>query len=237
MNERRNVRANLRLQVTLQGTDRFGSPFSILGDSVDFSRKGLGVTIGQDIVAPGSVVTVSSPDRFQSNATVQWIARDRESGSVRLGLKVNDVKARFGFRTAVALLLFAAFIMQVSFARSRNFARSSSRSSCVVSLEHMKATLSRTLKKQLLLSQSEKSFIHIQHQQMGCGEYTRQFEKTRFFSDGKKREAMTAWHWKVYHSEDAVVRAAVAHDCEVFLGMTTDGSGTVAADLESADVR
>ena len=39
VDSRRNVRVNLHAHVILQGTDRFGKPFQVQGESIDFSRK------------------------------------------------------------------------------------------------------------------------------------------------------------------------------------------------------
>ena len=55
---RQNVRVNLHALVILQGTDRFGKPFHVEGESIDFSRKGLGLLVSEDLVGPGSVVVL-----------------------------------------------------------------------------------------------------------------------------------------------------------------------------------
>lgn len=238
MNLRNNVRANLHVRVTLQGTDRLGMPFQVSGESVDFSRKGLGIVLDQDIIAPGSIISVSSAGKFRSDAAVQWVAPDSETGQTRLGLRLLEPKANIIFKTAAAVLLSLAVLGQVSFARSRAFSRRATASqSCVVSLEQMKIRLDKALNNYMHLTGSEKAFIHVQHQHMGCDEYTRQFEISGFFRDAKKREAMASWHWKYYHSNDPGTRIEAVMQSETALGGGSVESIPVAANLQSSDLR
>src|SRR5213593_3537350 len=93
---RSNVRATLHLPVVLTGTDREGRPFRIAGESSDFSRKGLGVILEQDVLTQGLLVTISSGGRFRANATVQWVGRDRDAGRIHAGLRVVEAKTSIG---------------------------------------------------------------------------------------------------------------------------------------------
>src|SRR5262249_44627182 len=105
---RRNVRAQLNVPVVLSGTDREGNPFKVSGQSRDFSRTGLAVVLERDLVAIGSVVTITNAGRFQGIATVQWVGRDAETGLAKVGLKLVQSKTSFGLKIAAGLLLFFA---------------------------------------------------------------------------------------------------------------------------------
>ena len=238
MNYRQNIRANLHLHVILEGTDSYGIPFKMFGESVDFSRKGLGITVDRDLVLPGSVLTVTSPHRFRSKASVQWVSRDSVTGCVRLGLRLIEPSVSVGFKIAASILLAMSLIAQFSFARQRNYVRGSTSQSCVVSLAQMKSTLEKALKHHVLLTENEKAFIHIQHQTMGCDEYTKHFERSRFYSEATKRDAAARWHWKMYHSGDDAIRAEAVHNAEAILGQASPVElAPISGDLQNADVR
>jgi hypothetical protein len=238
MNARKNIRANLHVGVVLEGTDGFGMPFKIFGESVDFSRKGLGVTVDRDVVLPGSVLTVISPHRFRSEASVQWISRDSATGCIRLGLRLIEPTISIGFKFAASILLAMSLIAQFSFARQRSYYRTSAPKSCVVSLAQMKSTLEKALRHHILLTENEKAFIHIQHQTMGCEDYTKHFEESQFYSDSAKRDAVARWHWKIYHSSDDAIRAEAIHRAEAVLEQAAAVElAPVSGDLQNADVR
>ncbi len=139
-NMRKNVRANLNVQVLLTGTDREGLPFSISGKSMDFSRKGMGVLLDRDVAGPGTVLTVASDNRFLSSATVQWVRRDEETGLYKMGLRLIEPKASFLFKIAASLLLFWAFMQQVSWASPGEFVRGAPRPSSGVRIEQTVAS-------------------------------------------------------------------------------------------------
>ncbi|PYV07762.1 MAG: hypothetical protein DMG07_27660, partial [Acidobacteria bacterium] len=120
---RRNVRAKLNLPVVLTGTDRQGRSFKVTGQSTDFSRKGVGVVLEQDVLTQGLAVNVSSGVGFRGIATVQWIGRNRDTGRVQVGLRLVEAKAGAGLKLAASLLLFFAFLNQVSFGQARGFSR------------------------------------------------------------------------------------------------------------------
>ncbi len=217
MNGRRNVRANLRESVRLRGTDRWGNPFEIDGKSLDFSRKGLGLSIDKDIVAPGTVVSVDLPNKLKSSAVVQWIRRNGEEGQVRLGVLLTQPQTTLRFRLVAFGLLAIALLSQISFARNRNFTRSTGESRCTVSLNHLKSTIENNVGRFAVISENEKAFIHLQHQQMSCEQYTRDFEKSGFFGDERKRSAAEQWHWMIYHAKDDAVRAGAIQNAEATL--------------------
>jgi hypothetical protein len=206
MNRRRNVRADLHAGVSLQGTDRWGRPFDIAGESVDFSRKGLGLVLPHDVVAPGSAVTINLANKLRSNAVVQWSRKDPVSGQNRVGVRlINPIICR-GLRIAASILLIFAAMNQLSVARSRNYMRARQSGFCVVSLAQMKSVIEKTLGKHAALTESEKVFVHIQHQHMSCEDYTRLYEASDFFSDLRTRDSLANWHWNVYHAKEAAVR-------------------------------
>ena len=217
MDLRRNIRVNLQAEMTLKGTDRWGRPFTARGMSVDFSRGGLGLVLDEDIVAPGSVITVGIPKRFQSNALVLWVRADSD-GKFRLGARLIDPKASVVVRVAASVLLCLAVLGQFSFARSRTFTRTTTTSGCTMSLSQMKDLLQKALSQYAVVSDSDKAFVHVQHQNMTCEEYTRIYEKSDFYADPKHRAALANWHRNVYHAKDSAVRAAAVQSIQSLLG-------------------
>ena len=123
MELRRNVRVSLRARVTLRGTDAAGRAFAVQAQSVDFSRRGLGLLLNGDVVAPGSVVAVEKPRSFASDAVVRWCRPSREKGQTRVGLQLIRPNLTVAARIAAGILLMFAFVGQVSFARWRGHAR------------------------------------------------------------------------------------------------------------------
>jgi len=214
MDLRRNVRASLHMKVALQGLDRWGRPFSTHGESVDFSRRGLGLVLDSDLVAPGSVISVCVPGKFRSNAAVQWVRPDPATGQIRVGLRLLDPKTSVAFRIAASVLLCLALLGQLSFARSHGFARAAPTRSCTMSLADMKAILEKTLSQYAFVSDTDKAFIHVQHQHMSCERYTQIYEKSDFYANPKTRAAIANWHWMVYHAKDDAVRAGAIQSAE-----------------------
>jgi hypothetical protein len=217
MDSRRNVRASLRVQVTLRGLDRAGLPFEVKGESVDFSRKGLGLLVDKNIVAADSMVCLSVPGRFQSGAIVQWTRPDPATGQSRLGLRLINPKVSTPLRLAASLLLCFALLAQISPARSRRIVRAVPRSSCVMSLADMKSAIAETLSQYALVSDTDKAFVHILHQHMTCEQYTRAYEESDFYPDPRTRTAIANWHWTVYHATDEAVRAEAVRRAEEVL--------------------
>src|SRR6266487_3006306 len=107
---RRNIRASLNTTVVVQGTDRFGKSFQIQGEGVDFSRKGLGLLIAENVVVPGSVVAISIPNRLRTDAVVEWTRHDAETGKIRIGVRMINPQVRTGIRIAAAFLLCLALL-------------------------------------------------------------------------------------------------------------------------------
>jgi hypothetical protein len=217
MNLRRNIRANLRKHLELQGKDRWGNSFEVQGESVDFSRRGLGLLLDRDIVAPGSVVRVRIPNKLQSNASVQWVQPDAATGKVRLGVRLIDPNVSIAFRLAASILLCLAVLGQMSFARSRMLTHATTRSSCTMSLSQMKDVLEKTLGKYAMVADSDKAFVHLQHQHMTCEEFTRLYEKSDFYPNPKTRAAIANWHWNTYHSKASEIRSAAIQSVEASL--------------------
>jgi hypothetical protein len=217
MNLRRNIRASLHLQVTLQGLDRWARPFEIQGKSVDFSWKGLGLVLDRDILAPGSVVSVSVPKRFHSNAVVQWSRPGHSTGQICVGLRLIDPKTSLAFRIAASILLCIALVGQMSLARSRSYTRTAPARSCTMGLAEMKGMLEKTLSRYAVVSDTDKAFSHVLHQHMTCEQYTQAYEKSAFYSDPRTRAAVANWHWTIYHAQDEAVRAAAIQSAEAGL--------------------
>jgi hypothetical protein len=219
MNSRRNIRATLQTRVSLQGKDLSGKPFQIQGESIDFSRRGIGVVLKQDLISPGSVVSISVPKRFEGKASVQWSSTDA-NGTTRVGLRLLKFRASIGLRIVASLLLCLAAIGQAGYSRSR-FPRRTQQAtySCTVSLDRMKSVLEKALNGYVIINKGDKAFLHIQHQRLGCLEYTNLVENAKFYPDQKTRTALVHWHWTVYHSKDAGVREAAIHEIEAGLHM------------------
>src|SRR5206468_1750946 len=116
---RMNVRAALNTPVIIQGTDRAGKNFQIEGQSINFSRRGLGILVPRDLVAPGAVVSVTMPNKFRASGVVRWTRQGESTGQVRLGVQMLETKANLAVRIGASFLLCLALIGQMSFARSR----------------------------------------------------------------------------------------------------------------------
>ncbi len=215
---RRNVRTSLNAPVIIQGTDRSGKSFQIQGESVDFSRRGLGLMIPEDLVAPGTMVSVTVPSKFSSNGVVQWSQNENSTGRVRLGVRMLEFKASVGVRIAASFLLCLALLGQISFARSRGAAGYQANTACTMSMARMKSVLESTLGQWAVVKDSEKAFVHVQHQQLSCQQYTKAYEKSKFYAEKSKRAAVSRWHWNQYHSKDAGTRAAAIESAEATLG-------------------
>jgi len=139
---RRNVRAALNTQVIIQGVDRAGKNFQIEGQSIDFSRRGLGLLVPRDIVAPGAVVSVTMPNKFRTSGVVRWARQDGSTGQVRLGVQMLETRANLAVRIGASFLLCLALVGQISFARSRGAALRETNGHCTMSsLAQMKSSL------------------------------------------------------------------------------------------------
>ena len=124
---------------------------------------------------------------------------------------------RCASRIAGTILLCVVLLGQMGAARSRLTVQASHRSRCTMVLNEMKEILERTLGKYAVVSESDKAFVHLQHQHMSCGEYTRKYEQSDFFSDPKARAAIANWHWNTYHSEQTATRSAAIENVEAAL--------------------
>ena len=216
---RRNIRASLNAAVVVQGTDLFGKSFQIQGESVDFSRKGLGLLISENVVVPGSVVAISVPKKLRTDAVVEWTRHDAETGKIRIGVRMINPQVRTGLRIVASFLLCVALLGQISFARSRG---PQSNKSCNMGLAQMKSILESKLGPLTRATESEKVFLHTQHQRMSCKEYTRQYEKSNFYADKNNRDAVARFHMNEYHSKDEAARAAVVSGLDAAFATGTD---------------
>lgn len=206
MNSRRNVRASLHEYVRIRGTDRWGNPFDIQGESTDFSRKGLGLLVDRDIMSPGSVLTLDVPHKLRSNAVVQWARRDAREGFIRVGLRLVNPQASFRFRLAACFLLTMAIFSQVSMAKPRTFQRVPTAAHCTVGLAEMKTIIDSAFSKIGFLTEGERAFLKIQHERMPSEEYARWLGG--FFRNEKKKAAAMAWYQNNYQAQDQAIRSA-----------------------------
>jgi hypothetical protein len=216
---RGNIRASLNATVVIQGTDRSGKSFKIQGEGVDFSRKGLGLLIPENVVTPGSVVSITVPKKLRTDAIVQWTRQDAETGKVRVGVCMINPQVRTGLRIVASILLCVALLGQISFARSRG---PQANKSCNMGLAQMKNILESKLGPWIPATENEKVFLHTQHQRMSCKEYTREYEKSNFYADKNKRDAVSRFHWNEYHSKDSAARASVVSGLDAAFATGTD---------------
>jgi len=217
MDARRNVRARLRGYARIRGADLGGIPFEVMGETVDFSRKGIGLIVDRDVFAPGMVLSLDLPGKLSSTAVVQWTSGASER-SFRLGLRLINPAASFRFRVAACFLLAFALISQVSFSRPRASSRTFSRDRCTVSLADMKSAIRSTLGKYGYLSEDEKTFLSIQHERMAPEEYTRWL--AGFYKDERKRNAAFAWYRDTVQATADTVRTTAAAQAERVAGGT-----------------
>ncbi len=134
MNTRRNVRARLEKCVRIAGTDDRGNPFELGGQTVDFSRRGLGLIVDSDVLVPGMVLSLEMPGKLASRAVVQWTRRESGECAARAGLRLIDPKPSLAFRLAACFLLSFALLTQISFSRPRSFSRAAAGERCTVGL-------------------------------------------------------------------------------------------------------
>jgi hypothetical protein len=226
-NSRRNLRANLHLPVRVVGTDRSGKPVDIEGESVNMSRGGLGIIVDEDLLERGSVVSLYLPKRLRSNAIVQWVRPEEGNGKVQMGVRLIHSRTNVAFRLVVGLLLMVILLAQMSSAKPRKAPSVRPASAgCAIGMKGMQDLFARNVAKRGGITEGDRAFVHFQHQQMSCEEYTKRFEKSNFQPDGKRRSAVAKWHWQQYHSADVHVRAAALEGLESLEGNGPIPSGT-----------
>jgi len=212
---RKNVRATLNTRVIIQGTDRAGKNFQIEGQGIDFSRRGLGLLVPIDIVAPGAVVSVTMSNKFRISGVVRWTRPDESTGQVRLGVQMLETRANLAVRIGASLLLCLALVGQISFARSRGASLREANGHCTMSgLAQMKTSLQGKIGGWVDVTDGEKAFVHKQHRQISCSEYTKAYEKSGFYTDKGKRAAVSRWHWNQYHSKDDAIRTGAIESAQ-----------------------
>lgn len=214
LNRRRNIRATIQRRVVVRGLDAKGNPIERSGLSVDFSRRGLGLVIEGAGLRADSHVSVSVPGRFHSRARVKWVVEASASGANRVGVELLDPAISHGLRVAAGFLLVLALAANLSYSRTRVGWRSQVRAGCAVTVEQMKARIAEVLGPLALVGPSERAFVHVQHEHMGCDGYTMAYEHTGFFGDARKSEAVAKWHWQTYHSQDEAVRETAVQGIE-----------------------
>jgi hypothetical protein len=124
-------------------------------------------------------------------------------------------RASIGMRLVASLLLCLAAIGQAGYSRSPFPRRTPQEAhSCTVSLDRMKSVIEKALSGYVLVNKGDKAFLHLQHQRLGCREYTTLAENATFYPDPNIRAALVNWHWSVYHSKDDGVREAAIHEIE-----------------------
>ena len=227
-NSRRNLRANLHLPVRVVGTDRLGRPVDIQGESLNLSRRGLGILLNQDLLARGSVISVYLPKKIRSNAIVQWVKPEEPSGKVQVGVRLIHSRTNVAFRLVIGLLVMVSLLAQMSAAKPRKASSVRPASAgCAIGMKRMQGMFARNLAKLGGVTEGDRAFVHIQHQQMSCEEYTKRYEKSNFQPDGKRRSAVAKWHWERYHSADVHVRAAALDGLESLevISPTTSSAG------------
>lgn len=128
----------------------------------------------------------------------------------------NEVRIRTGKNCCLAVCCLLALVLFAQFA----FAGRPSNLRCSISVADMKSLIDKTLAGLAYASDTEKAFLHVQHQRMSCEEYTRLFEKSDYYHDEKRRNAVATWHWHVYHAQDETGRDKTIRDLEALLGAT-----------------
>jgi len=164
-------------------------------------------------------VTAGVPKKLRINAVVRRKDYDAGIGGVRIAIRKINPRAGIALRIAASFLLCVAPLSQKAFARCRpSEANNSSR----VSLALMRTLLESASGQWTWASTSDKILVHIQHQHMSCKEYARLYEKSTFYANDEKRQALARWHWKQYHSKDEATRAAVVSGLNTMLAALSE---------------
>ncbi len=121
-------------------------------------------------------------------------------------------RAVAGLRAYLSIIGIALILEQAAIAKPRVSWTAGPR--CRISVTEMKSVIDRALGGLRYVTDSEKIFVHLQHERMSCEEYTRLFEKSNFYSDAKQRNAISEWHWRVYHGDSREARELEIHRLE-----------------------
>ena len=201
LEKRSNVRAGLTGEARVRGTDRRGRSFYVGGQSVDYSRNGLGLIVNRNVVSPGAVVSVELPGRLSGRAIVQWIAVDAGGKKARIGIRLINPWFSLRFRIFSFVLILMAALSQGAAGKTRlGFIQPSSPARCKVGAQQMMKVIDAVLAQPQMITDAEKEFVRVQHGQLSCHDYTRLFEQSNYYKSPGKREAMMKWHWEVYNS-------------------------------------
>jgi len=147
---------------------------------------------------------------------VQWVRYEATSKRVRMGVHLVNPRTSMQFRIAASIMLTTALLTQLSFARSRwSFILPSPPApECKVGAQQMKTFIDIALAQPGMITDTEKTFVRLQHEQMSCEDYTRLFEQTNYYKSPGKREALTKWHWDTYHSHEGSGHGTPSHRAE-----------------------
>jgi hypothetical protein len=80
--------------------------------------------------------------------------------------------------------------------------------------ERMRNVIDVAFAKPNMITDGEKEFVRMRHDQFSCEEYTRVFENSSYYKSPGKREAMARWHWETFHSRVAHSPAAISESAE-----------------------
>ncbi len=199
--KRRHIRTSLACEARLIGTDSRGRAFFVGGQSVDYSRNGLGLVVNRNVVSAGALVSVELPRRLNACAVVQWVAVDAARKKVRLGVRLVNPRSSLRFRILSCVLILWAALSQAAAGKTRwGFVQPSTPARCKVGAQQMMKVIDAVLTQPQMITEAEKEFVRVQHEHLSCNDYTRLFEQSNYFKSPGKREAMIKWHRDVYHS-------------------------------------
>ncbi len=200
--KRGNVRTGLAGEARVSGTDSRGRSFYVGGQSVDFSRNGLGLIVNRNIISPGAEVSVELPRRLSARAIVQWVAVEPRGKKARIGIRLINPRSSLRFRILSCVLILWAALSQAAAGKTRwGFVQPSTPARCKVGAQQMMKVIGAVLTQPQMITEAEKEFVRVQHEHLSCSEYTRLFEQSNYFKSPGKREAMIKWHREVYHSQ------------------------------------
>ncbi len=109
--------------------------------------------------------------------------------------------ASLGIRIASCFLISVAVLSHGAVGKNRSgLTQPPAPARCKLGAQQMRMVIDSAMAQREMITDAEKAFVRVQHEQLSCNEYTRLFERTNYYRSSGKREAMTKWHWEVYHS-------------------------------------
>jgi hypothetical protein len=138
-----------------------------------------------------------------------------------MGVCLVDSRTSLRFRIAACILLSVAILSQIAFSKPRWMnPQPATRGNCNLGPGQMESVIDEALSRPNMITDSEKEFVRMQHQQLSCEDYTRLFEQSTYYKSPGKREAMAKWHWETFHSRDVHARTTIGSNADT----TSDGS-------------